>query len=59
MRGGAIKEAPAGPKAWVASTKASKVSGTGPNNLWAARVTSRMSVWVHMTPLGMPVVPPV
>ena len=41
-------------------TKASGVSGTGPPMASSgARVERKKSRWYHITPFGMPVVPPV
>ena len=59
IRGGATRLAGPGPMIFTASISSSSVCGTGPSS-WADRMVSMRRSWVvHITPLGMPVVPPV
>ena len=59
ISGGAMTLGGGGPAARTDASSSSMVSGTGPS-AWADRmVICRRSFWVHITPLGMPVVPPV
>jgi hypothetical protein len=59
ISGGAGRVRMPGPALAVAAASSSSVSGTGPMRRAAVRVISRRSLWVQITPLGMPVVPPV
>ena len=59
MSGQAGRKTGPGPPSLMDRTRSGRVSGVGPSTRSAESCASRRSSWRHITPLGIPVVPPV